>query len=598
MPYDDEDKIEEKIERTITTTTTTEAIIESTPSNVEFETTFNSGGSSERGHVPGNQNQATKTSDKGFPGGKQFNSYNADPNKKPIAGDDEEPDKDTEDNDEESNDDQEENNDRDGDNSDNRRSRESDLNNQNNQNNLTDQNQNPNKKDNRKNNKNQNNRGNQNPNQNQGPRKSSIDNGMKRTAGSSAGASLGSGLPAAAGTSAKNALTDGAKQVASKGGAAFKKLLTNKWFWIGVGGALLLILIIWLISTLAGSGDMTTLGDCTEGIVVTPTESNPEGGTVPLSDYIKSVIYNSYDYENLNDEQLKATSEVLTTYIITETEVCTSAIDSDHNDLIYKDNVAPEDEKIQIVDSVNSTYISDEEEFKMPYEVTPIKLRINNIANSNEATDIEILKKVYNDDMIFLVNSMFANGDGGPLLMDPESGFAMRLVRPPRTSAFFYAQDATNYGKPIPYEGECASYAHGRANEILASIGSTKTVPGSVDGGSWCNYMSGMGFRTGSSLRQGALISWSYGSFGHVAVVEKIENGQVTISESYIGLGGLIGAGKRFATKDAFRRAQTPALRKENCESNGSGCFKTTLFSSEAALKSSYSGFQCYIYLD
>ena len=76
----------------------------------------------------------------------------------------------------------------------------------------------------------------------------------------------------------------------------------------------------------------------------------------------------------------------------------------------------------------------------------------------------------------------------------------------------------------------CTAYAYGRAYEIL------KTEPKLSWGNAedWYGYNKSNGYYSyGKTPKLGAIACWSYnGSGGHVAVVEKIENGQITFSNS------------------------------------------------------------------
>jgi len=82
--------------------------------------------------------------------------------------------------------------------------------------------------------------------------------------------------------------------------------------------------------------------------------------------------------------------------------------------------------------------------------------------------------------------------------------------------------ETTYDGSVIYHNGNCTWYAWGRAREILGYAPPTSHG----NAGLWYGYTSD-GLARGSTPKVGAIICWT----GHVAVVEKIENGQVTISE-------------------------------------------------------------------
>ncbi len=196
-----------------------------------------------------------------------------------------------------------------------------------------------------------------------------------------------------------------------------------------------------------------------------------------------------------------------------------------------------------------------------------------------------------------------ANGEG--LATDPSTGFIMRTARPLRTNSFYYYQDENNYGRYL--EGECAMYATARAQEVLASIGSSKTWTSNTNGGSFCSSDSSNNFKKSydyTKPKQGAIISWGNNGGNHVAVVEKVNSdGSILISEMYVSLGV-------YATRDnahahlwetgAYYNASTNQYdRKYNCEANNSGCFQTQTLSTDK-IRSYYGGgadFTCYIYL-
>lgn len=71
----------------------------------------------------------------------------------------------------------------------------------------------------------------------------------------------------------------------------------------------------------------------------------------------------------------------------------------------------------------------------------------------------------------------------------------------------------------------CTTYAWGRAYEIL---GTRPPLPERGDAGSWYGAAS----NKGQTPKLGAVACWSYGKYGHVAVVEVINGNNLTLSES------------------------------------------------------------------
>lgn len=101
-------------------------------------------------------------------------------------------------------------------------------------------------------------------------------------------------------------------------------------------------------------------------------------------------------------------------------------------------------------------------------------------------------------------------------------------------SNVFYASGLAPYGSRIPSaKGNCTWYAWGRAHELTG----TKPQPGLTGNAyTWWNGAAGK-YSRGSTPKVGAIAVWKSnmpysGGCGHVAIVEKIENGKVYISES------------------------------------------------------------------
>lgn len=76
----------------------------------------------------------------------------------------------------------------------------------------------------------------------------------------------------------------------------------------------------------------------------------------------------------------------------------------------------------------------------------------------------------------------------------------------------------------------CTAYAYGRAYEILGS--EPKLSWNNAE--QWYGYNKANGYyKYGKTPKVSAIACWSYnGGGGHVAVVEKVENGQITFSNS------------------------------------------------------------------
>lgn len=111
------------------------------------------------------------------------------------------------------------------------------------------------------------------------------------------------------------------------------------------------------------------------------------------------------------------------------------------------------------------------------------------------------------------------------------ASFTPRLSAPSYQNDYYYSNKNVfyKYGYGMP---NCTAYAYGRAYEIL------KTEPKlSWNGaGGWFSYNKQNGYyKYGNTPKLGAIACWSYSGGGHVAVVEKIENGKITLSNSEWG---------------------------------------------------------------
>lgn len=106
--------------------------------------------------------------------------------------------------------------------------------------------------------------------------------------------------------------------------------------------------------------------------------------------------------------------------------------------------------------------------------------------------------------------------------------YTPRLTAPDRSNPYYYSDNnpffASGYGMP-----NCTAYAWGRAYEIL---GSPPALPTS-DARKW--YERTTAYPKGQTPALGAVAVWWSDVSGHVAVVEKIENGTVTFSNSAWG---------------------------------------------------------------
>lgn len=146
----------------------------------------------------------------------------------------------------------------------------------------------------------------------------------------------------------------------------------------------------------------------------------------------------------------------------------------------------------------------------------------------------EILKRFYGDDIQFEQPS-------DEFEINSETGFKMRISRAQRDNKFFYSSESIEFINA--YEGECVWYAEGRADEILSNWGVNKKYTALGNGGEFCQKARKVNYQVNEDVNdvtEGSIISWMYNTYGHVAIVEKVNrdsSGNVTSIE--ISQGGL-----------------------------------------------------------
>lgn len=111
-----------------------------------------------------------------------------------------------------------------------------------------------------------------------------------------------------------------------------------------------------------------------------------------------------------------------------------------------------------------------------------------------------------------------------------EDGFTPRLTPPLRNNTCYYSSNifySSGFGMP-----NCTAYAWGRAYEILGKRPNLSLS----DAGQWYQYNKDNSiYPYGKTPKIGAIACFDNRDGGHVAVVEKIENGTITFSNSAYG---------------------------------------------------------------
>lgn len=118
------------------------------------------------------------------------------------------------------------------------------------------------------------------------------------------------------------------------------------------------------------------------------------------------------------------------------------------------------------------------------------------------------------------------------MIANASSSFTPRLEEPSLSNEYYYSNKNIFYkfGYGMP---NCTAYAFGRAYEILGEEPNLCHF----DAYKWYDYNDG--YSRGQTPKVGAIACWKYYRYGewsgHVAVVEKVENGTVTMSNSAWG---------------------------------------------------------------
>ena len=203
-------------------------------------------------------------------------------------------------------------------------------------------------------------------------------------------------------------------------------------------------------------------------------------------------------------------------------------------------------------------------------------------------SDFDLYSKIESD--------IFARIDEGygDFSIDSKTGFKMRVSRAQRTNDLFYKNN------PSDLEGECVWYVLGRANEILDNWGVKTDWTYGPNGGEFCSTSYSKNYDI-DKIEQGSIISWKYGPYGHVAIVEKVNMGSDGLVQSIVitegGLGYynfgkfLVGNSDNFVSYNGSKipieqgahrdfvnqeggggTDSNKARRMALCESHGTGC--------------------------
>ena len=142
-----------------------------------------------------------------------------------------------------------------------------------------------------------------------------------------------------------------------------------------------------------------------------------------------------------------------------------------------------------------------------------------------------VLKRTFNKKIsaaVLTAVMLFVSVFSMSMIADAAS-FSPRLSAPSSSNKYYYSNLNVfyKYGYGMP---NCTAYAYGRAYEILG----TEPKLSWNNAEQWYGYNKANGYyKYGQTPKVGAIACWAYsGGGGHVAVVEKIENGVITLSNS------------------------------------------------------------------
>lgn len=200
----------------------------------------------------------------------------------------------------------------------------------------------------------------------------------------------------------------------------------------------------------------------------------------------------------------------------------------------------------------------------------------------------EILKYFY-DDNVKISTTIKPNIDG----LVKDENFITRNTRPLRNNPFYYKNNEVSNDT---LEGESTWYTTSRSNEILMGIDSNKRISYFDDSSKYCNLINFEKSNDYTKPKVGSIISWGK----HSAIVEKVYEDSIDITESYIGLGyyGVRFSNEYLLSTGKFYNKNTNIKdRKYNCEQNKSGCFKRSNIKINDLKNRWGYNFKCYVYL-
>lgn len=321
------------------------------------------------------------------------------------------------------------------------------------------------------------------------------------------------------------------------------------------------------------------------GITVKDKEGNVIG-KYSLSEYVETIV--ERDAAKYNDEIKKA-------YALT---IISKLLVNVSNNEIVEDNfdssIVTDSTKKAVASVIDLKIMKDGKVYYSTFDFEKAQ-------KVNPQEYVAILKALFGDDIS--IEKSISDG----LQLDSTTGFYMRVSSPSPDSNTKSYQDY--YGSNnTSLIGECAWYATNRAREITNALG-VRTWTTNRNGGTFCEdngdaiYYERCWPSRGEKCapKQGAIVSWSHGTYGHVGIIEKVNaDNTVLLSHAWIRKGKY---GKKYEDMDLQVMEDDIDAGKidrlDNCIGNGAaGCsvFETI---SITRLEHIWNGYNivCYIYL-
>lgn len=321
------------------------------------------------------------------------------------------------------------------------------------------------------------------------------------------------------------------------------------------------------------------------GITVKDKEGNVIG-KYSLSEYVETIV--ERDAAKYNDEIKKA-------YALT---IISKLLVNVSNNEIVEDNfdssIVTEGTKKAVASVIDLKIMKDGKVYYSTFDFEKAQ-------KVDPQEYVAILKALFGDDIS--IEKSISDG----LQLDSTTGFYMRVSSPSPDSNTKSYQDY--YGSNnTSLIGECAWYATNRAREITNALG-VRTWTTNRNGGTFCEdngdaiYYERCWPSRGEKCapKQGAIVSWSHGTYGHVGIIEKVNaDNTVLLSHAWIRKGKY---GPKYEDMDLQVMEDDIDAGKidrlDNCIGNGAnGCsvFETI---SITRLEHIWNGYDivCYIYL-